>query len=293
MGCGVWRRIGCVLVRVGPVCVDVGLQAGVEGVEGCCLVVKRACSGHCRRFVMQRMRISEGSAGDKQVMHTSEAGVHGLADWLSLLFVACGCCAVCLQPAILFVGDKFEADADFKLAKSMLLDMFRGKQVRQQRQIWSHGTQQQEQTGSVGVQQWVTGSGLMGCGMPPVSASPASHWLHPCCRHPFLLQAHVKSQCITTGCPALCARDLTGCEPAQIQLCAVVCYGVLWCAGGEREPCWPGPCAGGICSRLQRPQPVAQAVPHCLQEERDKGEQLRVPDKVQGACCILSLVFPS
>lgn len=34
-----------------------------------------------------------------------------------------------LQPAILFVGDRFESDADFKLAKSMLLDMFRGKQV--------------------------------------------------------------------------------------------------------------------------------------------------------------------
>jgi hypothetical protein len=35
------------------------------------------------------------------------------------------------QPAILFVGDAFESQPDFKLAKSMLLDMFRGQQVRQ------------------------------------------------------------------------------------------------------------------------------------------------------------------
>jgi hypothetical protein len=35
-----------------------------------------------------------------------------------------------LQPAILFVGERFESDQDFKLAKSMLLDMFRGQQVR-------------------------------------------------------------------------------------------------------------------------------------------------------------------
>jgi hypothetical protein len=38
-----------------------------------------------------------------------------------------------VQPAILFVGDRFESEPDFKLAKSMLLDIFRGKQV-------SHGT---------------------------------------------------------------------------------------------------------------------------------------------------------
>jgi hypothetical protein len=39
-------------------------------------------------------------------------------------------CLCCQQPAMLFVGDRFESDADFKLARSMLLDMFRGKQVR-------------------------------------------------------------------------------------------------------------------------------------------------------------------
>lgn len=31
---------------------------------------------------------------------------------------------------MLFVGDRFESEPDFKLARSMLLDMFRGKQVR-------------------------------------------------------------------------------------------------------------------------------------------------------------------
>jgi hypothetical protein len=41
----------------------------------------------------------------------------------------CHCLCCCQQPAVLFVGDRFENDADFKLAKSMLLDMFRGKQV--------------------------------------------------------------------------------------------------------------------------------------------------------------------
>lgn len=35
-----------------------------------------------------------------------------------------------MQPAILFVGERFDSDPDFKLAKSMLLDMFRGQQVR-------------------------------------------------------------------------------------------------------------------------------------------------------------------
>lgn len=34
-----------------------------------------------------------------------------------------------VQPAVLFVGDRFESEPDFKLAKSMLLDIFRGKQV--------------------------------------------------------------------------------------------------------------------------------------------------------------------
>jgi Brix domain len=33
------------------------------------------------------------------------------------------------QPAVLFVGERFESDADFKLARSLLLDMFRGQQV--------------------------------------------------------------------------------------------------------------------------------------------------------------------
>jgi hypothetical protein len=39
-----------------------------------------------------------------------------------------------LQPAILFVGERFDSDQDFKLAKSMLLDMFRGQQVSQR--LW-------------------------------------------------------------------------------------------------------------------------------------------------------------
>lgn len=34
-----------------------------------------------------------------------------------------------LQPAIMFVGEKFDTEQDFKQAKSMLLDMFRGQQV--------------------------------------------------------------------------------------------------------------------------------------------------------------------
>ena len=34
-----------------------------------------------------------------------------------------------LQPCMVFAGEQFENDADFKLAKSMLLDMFRGRVV--------------------------------------------------------------------------------------------------------------------------------------------------------------------
>lgn len=34
-----------------------------------------------------------------------------------------------LQPAVMFVGEKFDTEQDFKQAKSMLLDMFRGQQV--------------------------------------------------------------------------------------------------------------------------------------------------------------------
>ena len=33
------------------------------------------------------------------------------------------------QPCMVFAGEQFENDADFKLAKSMLLDMFRGRVV--------------------------------------------------------------------------------------------------------------------------------------------------------------------
>lgn len=35
----------------------------------------------------------------------------------------------CLQPCMVFAGEQFENDPDFKLAKSMLLDMFRGRVV--------------------------------------------------------------------------------------------------------------------------------------------------------------------
>lgn len=38
-------------------------------------------------------------------------------------------CCCPLQPCIVFAGEQFENDADFKLAKSMLLDMFRGRVV--------------------------------------------------------------------------------------------------------------------------------------------------------------------
>ena len=34
-----------------------------------------------------------------------------------------------MQPCMVFAGEQFENDADFKLAKSMLLDMFRGRIV--------------------------------------------------------------------------------------------------------------------------------------------------------------------
>ena len=34
-----------------------------------------------------------------------------------------------MQPCMVFAGEQFENDADFKLAKSMLLDMFRGRVV--------------------------------------------------------------------------------------------------------------------------------------------------------------------
>ena len=33
------------------------------------------------------------------------------------------------QPCMIFAGEQFENNADFKLAKSMLLDMFRGRVV--------------------------------------------------------------------------------------------------------------------------------------------------------------------
>jgi hypothetical protein len=54
-----------------------------------------------------------------------------LLTWLILFCLLCCAAAhVLLQPAILFVGERFDSDQDFKLAKSMLLDMFRGQQVR-------------------------------------------------------------------------------------------------------------------------------------------------------------------
>ena len=34
-----------------------------------------------------------------------------------------------LQPCMVFAGEQFENDPDFKLAKSILLDMFRGRVV--------------------------------------------------------------------------------------------------------------------------------------------------------------------
>ncbi len=34
-----------------------------------------------------------------------------------------------VQPCMVFAGEQFENDPDFKLAKSMLLDMFRGRLV--------------------------------------------------------------------------------------------------------------------------------------------------------------------
>jgi hypothetical protein len=36
---------------------------------------------------------------------------------------------MCVQPCFAFVGEQFESDADFRLAKSMLLDLFRGRLV--------------------------------------------------------------------------------------------------------------------------------------------------------------------
>jgi hypothetical protein len=59
--------------------------------------------------------------GDVSSYGTDLAGIFSL---LSLH------CWLLLQPAILFVGERFDSDQDFKLAKSMLLDMFRGQQVR-------------------------------------------------------------------------------------------------------------------------------------------------------------------
>jgi hypothetical protein len=49
-----------------------------------------------------------------------------------------------LQPAILFVGERFDSEPDFKLAKSMLLDMFRGQQVRQWLQQQKQQSKQQQ-----------------------------------------------------------------------------------------------------------------------------------------------------
>lgn len=36
---------------------------------------------------------------------------------------------MCVQPCFAFVGEQFESDSDFRLAKSMLLDFFRGRLV--------------------------------------------------------------------------------------------------------------------------------------------------------------------
>lgn len=53
-----------------------------------------------------------------------------------MLITTCSVCCVqltehifCLQPCMVFAGEQFENDPDFKLAKSMLLDMFRGRVV--------------------------------------------------------------------------------------------------------------------------------------------------------------------
>ncbi|WIA12819.1 hypothetical protein OEZ85_006448 [Tetradesmus obliquus] len=46
-------------------------------------------------------------------------------------FRGAGTAQVGNKPAILFAGERFDSEPDFKLAKSMLLDMFRGQQVEQ------------------------------------------------------------------------------------------------------------------------------------------------------------------
>lgn len=48
-----------------------------------------------------------------------------------LLNAACcnRCCPLPAQPLIVFVGEKFESVPALQLAKSLLLDMFRGEQV--------------------------------------------------------------------------------------------------------------------------------------------------------------------
>jgi len=38
------------------------------------------------------------------------------------------CCAV-LQPCFVFVGDGFDSNSELKMAKSLLLDFFRGRQI--------------------------------------------------------------------------------------------------------------------------------------------------------------------
>lgn len=47
--------------------------------------------------------------------------------WIAVLGSRCPMCV--MQPCMVFAGEQFENDADFKLAKSILLDMFRGRVV--------------------------------------------------------------------------------------------------------------------------------------------------------------------
>ena len=42
------------------------------------------------------------------------------------------CFIHCLQPCMVFVGEKFESEPQFQQSKSLLMDFFRGQEVRDQ-----------------------------------------------------------------------------------------------------------------------------------------------------------------
>ncbi|KAF6250832.1 Brix domain-containing protein [Scenedesmus sp. NREL 46B-D3] len=90
---------------------------------------------NCSMFVLgshskkRPHNVTLGRLYDFHLYDALELGVEGHRPISS--FRGAGTAQVGNKPAVLFVGERFDSEPDFKMAKSMLLDMLRGRQVEQ------------------------------------------------------------------------------------------------------------------------------------------------------------------